>query len=191
MQLTIQRKLLAMSLLGLGFVVAVGATGFYAATSLARAADDHAVLKSLAGEVLFAVTSPKPGAPQDLLVLRILDFSQGALRRVELDLPDHTPEKRAEIVREALRSGVSRSSPGLLFHDRYDGLRVYIYGPNPGLLIVELWRGEVWGRAAGRPGHTRAPVRRAAPRHHPPRPASARRSRRRPCRRRRPSPLHG
>ncbi|HET7796185.1 MAG TPA: methyl-accepting chemotaxis protein, partial [Rhizobacter sp.] len=40
MQLTIQRKLLAMSLLGLVFVGAVGATGFYAATSLARSADD-------------------------------------------------------------------------------------------------------------------------------------------------------
>ncbi|MEY4563105.1 MAG: hypothetical protein RLZZ618_2382 [Pseudomonadota bacterium] len=139
LQLTIQRKLFALSFLGLGFVVAVGATGYVAASRLATSAemiaDGGSALKSqlqadmahdaLRADVLSALlASEKNDAATQKAVKDDLEehakLFRDSLQKLEKQALDSGSRQAVDKVRPALAAYVDSATTvvGLAFTDR-------------------------------------------------------------------------
>ena len=122
LKLTIQRKLFALSLIGLGFVIAVGATGFFAASRLARAAEHIANGGSALKSQLQADQAHDALRSDVLAALLAGDKKDAAEQKaVQADLEEHAKLFRESIKKlddmpldEGTRQAVGKVKPALI-----------------------------------------------------------------------------
>ncbi|MBC7954943.1 MAG: MCP four helix bundle domain-containing protein, partial [Cytophagales bacterium] len=121
-KLTIQRKLFALSFLGLGFVVAVGATGFFAASRLASSAEQIANSGSALKSQLQA-DQAHDALRSDVLAALLAGEKKDAAEQkaVRGDLEDHAKLFRESLKRlealpldDATRQAVGKIKPALI-----------------------------------------------------------------------------
>jgi len=122
LNLTIQRKLFLMSLVGLGFVLAVGAGGYFATTRLAGAAEDN-VNRSLALKRQMSADQAHDALRADVLAALLAAETKDAAeeKEVRADLAEHSKLFRESISQieampldAATASAVNKVKPALI-----------------------------------------------------------------------------